>query len=100
MVSRLTLDALAVCARVRRVAGIVFFDCFTFKVFSAARASLGAKLHRWPGRARRELTRVDPGEIALAHAVNAAKPSPALVKLSLEKRVSFARTPLLAAISL
>ena len=26
MVSRLTLEALAVCARVRRVAGIVFFD--------------------------------------------------------------------------
>ena len=26
-----------------------------FKAFSAARASLGTKLHRWPGRARREV---------------------------------------------
>ena len=55
IVSRLTAEALAVCARVRRVAGIVFFDIVTLKAFSAARASLGTKLHRWPGRARREV---------------------------------------------
>jgi len=44
IVSRLTLDALAVCARVRRVAGIVFFDEVTGAVFSAARAFPGASL--------------------------------------------------------
>ena len=42
--SRLTLDALAVCARVRRVAGIDFFDTVTLVVFSTAGAFLGLSL--------------------------------------------------------